>query len=60
MSLISAGSISLDSTFNAGMSDCAASNQSGTGLNKNADARTSQVPEQWARSGIYLNAPAPD
>jgi hypothetical protein len=30
--------------INAGMSDCPASNQSGTGMNKNADAETSPVP----------------
>jgi hypothetical protein len=29
--------------INAGMPDCPASNQSGTGMNKNADARTSPV-----------------
>ncbi len=31
--------------FSFGMSDFAASNQSGTGINKNADAGTSPVPE---------------
>jgi hypothetical protein len=31
--------------LNAGMSDCPASNQSGTGMNRNADAETSLVPE---------------
>ncbi len=29
--------------INSGMSDCPASNQSGKGMNKNADARTSPV-----------------
>ncbi len=31
--------------WNARMSECPASSQSGTGMNKNADAGTSQVPE---------------
>jgi hypothetical protein len=31
--------------LNAGMSDCPASSQSGTGMNKYSDARTSSVPE---------------
>jgi hypothetical protein len=31
--------------LNAGMSDCPASSQSGTGMNKNADAGTIPVPE---------------
>jgi hypothetical protein len=31
--------------LNAGMSDCPASSQSGTGINKNSDAWTSPVPE---------------
>jgi hypothetical protein len=31
--------------LNAGMSDCPASNQSGTVMNKNADGGTSPVPE---------------
>jgi hypothetical protein len=30
--------------LNAGMSDCPASSQSGTGMNRNADAGTSPVP----------------
>jgi hypothetical protein len=30
---------------NAGMSDCPASSQSGTGMNKNADAGTIPIPE---------------
>jgi hypothetical protein len=31
--------------LNAGMSDCPASSQSGTGMNKNSDAGTITVPE---------------
>jgi hypothetical protein len=31
--------------LNAGMSDCPASSQSSTGMNKNSDAGTSPVPE---------------
>ncbi len=31
--------------WNAGMSDCLASSQSSTGMNKNADAGTNLVPE---------------
>jgi hypothetical protein len=34
-------------SLNAGMSDCPASSQSGTGMNRNADAGTSPVPEKW-------------
>jgi hypothetical protein len=32
--------------LNAGMSDCPATNQYGTGMNRNADAKTSLVPEK--------------
>jgi hypothetical protein len=34
-----------NSFLNAGMSDCPASSQSGTGMNKNSDAGTSLIPE---------------
>jgi hypothetical protein len=47
VSLSSASSMDVQGVlfFNAGMSDCLASGQSGTAMNKNVNASTSPVPE---------------
>jgi hypothetical protein len=44
---------------NAGILDCPAFNHFSTGMNKNADAITRLVPEQWDLV-CYRNAPVPD
>ncbi len=45
--------------LNAGISDCPASSQSGTGMNKSADAGISPVPK-YGDPVRYRNAPVPD
>jgi hypothetical protein len=47
------------SFLNAGMPDCPASGQSVTRMSKNADAKTSPVPEK-GDPVRYRNAPVPD
>jgi hypothetical protein len=42
------------SLLNAGMSDCPASSQSGTGINDNADAGTSPVRNRGTQSGTGM------
>jgi hypothetical protein len=45
--------------INAGMPDCPASEQSGTGLKKNNDARTGPVPD-LTHTARHFFSPVPD